>query len=82
MEAGVLCMIDGETFHLFMKNTWIGNLGASCHITNDETGLYDVTEINKLVEGSWEIFLLPKKGRFTLKPAKLMAVNGYIYCGP
>ena len=23
MEAGMLCTIDGETFHLFMKNTWI-----------------------------------------------------------
>ena len=26
----------------YTSNTWIADTGASCHITNDETGLYDV----------------------------------------
>ena len=40
--------IDGETFFLFTKIKWIRGLGALCHITNDDIGLYDVTNINKL----------------------------------
>ena len=30
----------------FTKNTWIRDLGASCHITNNDTGFYDITDIN------------------------------------
>ena len=37
-EAGMMCTINGNTFFSFTKNTWIGDLGASCHITNDDTG--------------------------------------------
>ena len=33
--AGMLCTIDGGTFFLFTKNTWIGDFGASYHITNN-----------------------------------------------
>ena len=36
VEAGILCMIQG-----------IGDLGASCHITNNDIGLYDITDIHK-----------------------------------
>ena len=42
--AGMLFTIYKNTFHLFMKNTLIGNYGASCHINNDDTGLHDTTE--------------------------------------
>ena len=73
-ESGMLCRIDGETFHLVTKNTLIGDLGTSCHITNNDTGLYDINEINTLVQGS--------SGSFAQKSAKLMAVNGYMYYGP
>ena len=33
-EAGMMCMIDDKTFK-FMKNTWNGDSGTSCHTTND-----------------------------------------------
>ena len=46
MEAGMLCMIDGEIFCFFTKDIWIGDSGASYHITNDNMGLCDVTEVN------------------------------------
>ena len=39
IEAGMMCIIDGEMLFLLMKNTWIGDLGASNHITNNDTGL-------------------------------------------
>ena len=29
LEAGMMCTIDGDTFSLFTKNTWIGDSGAS-----------------------------------------------------
>ena len=51
-EYDMLLTIDGETFHLFTKNTWIGNSGGSCHVTNNHTGLYNVVKINKLVQGN------------------------------
>ena len=35
-----------------MKNTQIGDLSTSCHITKNDTGLYNVSDINKLVQGS------------------------------
>ena len=46
METGKLCTIDRETLHLFKKNIWIGDSGASCHTTNDNTSLFDIIEIN------------------------------------
>ena len=39
IEAGVFCTIDGYTFFVH-KNTWLGDSGASCHITNDDTHLF------------------------------------------
>ena len=50
-EAGMLCMIDCDMFHSFMKNTWVGDLGALSHITNNDTGHYNVTIINESVQG-------------------------------
>ena len=61
-EAGRMCTIDGNTFSLFTKNTLIGDLGASCHITNNNTGLYDIIGIDKLIQGSLGIMPDMKKG--------------------
>ena len=62
-EAGMMCTIDGNTFFSFMKNTWIGDLGASCHITNNDDGMYDIININKSIQGSSGIMLATKKGK-------------------
>ena len=51
-EAGTMCMIHGEMFHMFMKNTWIGDSGTQYHIMNYDTALFDVTEINESIQGS------------------------------
>ena len=50
-ESGVLCKMDGGTFHSFTKNMRISNSGAMCHITNNDTGLYEITKINESVKG-------------------------------
>ena len=64
MEAGMLHTIDGETLHSFTKNTWINDSGASCHITNENTGLYNV--VNKLVQGSSGNTSATKRGKFCI----------------
>ena len=67
MEAGMVCMIDGETFFSFMENMWIHDLGSSCHIIKHGSGLYDMTNINKLVQGSWGNMPAMKKGNIHMK---------------
>ena len=62
-EAGMMCTINGNTFFSFRKNTWIGDSGAPCHITNDDKGMYDVININKSIQGSYSIMPAMKKGK-------------------
>ena len=54
---------DGDTFSPFTKNTWIGDPGALCHITNNYTILFDVIDINKLIQGSSGIMPAAKKDK-------------------
>ena len=61
-EAGMMCTIDGNTF-LFTKKTQMRDSGASCHITNNDTGLYNATNINELMQGSSSIMPATKKGK-------------------
>ena len=63
MEAGMVCTIDGEMFYLFTKNMQMGNLGASCDITNNDTGLFDVNEINESVQESSGDTFATKEGK-------------------
>ena len=81
MEACILCTIDGEMFHSFTKNTWIGNSGASCHITNDDTGLYNVTNIKKLLKGSLGNMSIAKKASYAQKYIKSMVAKSNTYYG-
>ena len=62
-EAGMMCTIDGKTFFMFTKNTWIGDLGSSCHITNDNTGHYDIIDIDELIQASSSLMPAMKKGK-------------------
>ena len=75
MEAGMLSTIDEETFDSSTKNTWIGNSGVSCYITYSDTGLYDVTKINELLQGSMGNMSTNNKGKLCRKSGKLMEVN-------
>ena len=66
MEAGMLCTINVDMFYLFMKNTWMGDSRASCHITNDNTGLFDIINIDKLIQGSSGNMPVTKKGKLCI----------------
>ena len=46
-----------------MKNTWTGDFGVLCHITNDDKGMYDIININELIQGSSGIMPAMKKGK-------------------
>ena len=59
----MMCTIDGISFHSFTKNTWIGDSGASCHITNDEKGMFNVIEIQESIQGSSGTMPATKKGK-------------------
>ena len=65
-EAGMMCTIERDTFYLFTKNTSIGGSSALCHITNDNTGLFDVIDINELIQGSFTIMPTTKKGKLCI----------------
>lgn len=50
-EKALVCTINGRTYPSFTKNTWIGDSGASCHITNNDSKMYDVKNIDETVSG-------------------------------
>ena len=58
-----MCTIDGDTFYSLMRITWIRDSGASCHITNNDTGMYDITDINESIQGSSSIMPTTKKSK-------------------
>ena len=60
-------------FFLFTKNTWIRDSGTLCHTTNNDKGLYDVTNIYKLVQGSSGRMATTEKGKLHMKVCQ---VNG------
>jgi len=51
-EQGMHCFINGVRYESFTKNTWIGDTGASCHLTNSLEGMFDMVEIQEEIEGS------------------------------
>ena len=65
--------IDEETFFSFTKNMLIGYLNVSCHITNNDLGLYDITNINESVQGCSGSMSTMMKGKGHMK---VHQVNG------
>ena len=54
-EADMMSTINGDTFFLFTKNTWIVDSSASCYITNKDTSLFNMIDINESIQGSYSI---------------------------
>ena len=50
----------------FSQRTHVRDLGASCYIINDGTGLYDITNINKSVQGSSGNMSTTKKSKLCM----------------
>ena len=65
-KAGMMCTINVDSFYSFTKNTWNGDSGASCHITNNDTNMFDVTDINESIQGSSSIMPTTKKGKLCI----------------
>ena len=67
IEASMLCTMGRETFQMFTKNTWIGDSLISCHITNNDTHLFNITVINESVQGSLGSMPAIRKRKFCIK---------------
>ena len=37
-----------KQYNKLEENTWLCDSGATCHLTNDPTGVYDIVEINEM----------------------------------
>ena len=73
-EKVLKCTIQGNTYPSFTESTWYGDSGASCHITNDDTDMYDVEEINELIGGIGpDAIVATKKGK---KKCMIKQVDG------
>ena len=66
-KTGTMCTINGDMFCSFTKITWIGDSGASCHVTNNDTGMYDIIDINELTQASSGIMPTTKKSKLCVK---------------
>ena len=80
-EAGMLCTIDGDTFYSFAKNTGIGDLTALCHITNDNTGLFNLTNKIEVIQESLGNMPTITKKSFASMSDKLTVLNRCILYG-
>ena len=45
----MMCTINGNSLCTFTKNTWIGDTGTSCHITHNDTGMFEIEQIDESV---------------------------------
>ena len=81
-KADMLWTINGEMFHSFMRNTLVGNSNALHYIANNDTGLYDINDINNLVQGSSGNKSTTKRASYNSKHIKLMKAKSYIYYEP
>ena len=66
MESGMLCTIDREIFHSFMKNTWIGDSSTLHHIMNDNMGSLKSPKFMSQFKEAWAVCLPSEKGKLCI----------------
>ena len=59
----MMCTINGDNFYSFTKKTWIGDSGVLYHITNDDTSMFNITDIDESIQDSLHIMLATKKDK-------------------
>ena len=42
-----VCYVTLALIFFICNNTWIGDSGTLCHLTNNDAGLYDIISINE-----------------------------------
>ena len=52
-ETSMMCTIDGDSFYTLTKNAKVGKSSAVCHTTNDVPSMFDIIDINKLMQRSF-----------------------------
>jgi hypothetical protein len=63
-ETAMMCTIDGVKYPSFTEDTMFGNSGASCHIVNSDSGMYQVERIHESIGGIGSDVKATKKGSF------------------
>ena len=70
-EAGMTCIIDGEIFHRFIKNTRIGDSITWYHVTIFNIGLFNVTKIKESIQGSYGSVWAIKRGKLYINVCQM-----------
>ena len=47
-NKGLSCILKGEPYFPFTKQTWVDDSGSSCHLNNDDSGIHYVTIISDI----------------------------------
>ena len=63
-KTSMVCNIDRESFFMLSKCTWVGVSSASCHITNDDVRMNDVSTSMILFKTAQAIWRQPKRISF------------------
>ena len=74
-ETGMMWTIDGELFFIITKNMWIEDLSASCHITNNDTGVYNNIDIDEPFQVSSGNMKAAKRESYIWRWIKLIVVK-------
>ena len=45
-EMGKMCYINGDSFYIFTKITWLGDIGATHNTANNDTGMFYIEQID------------------------------------
>ena len=77
----MMCTINDDMFLLFTKNMYIGDSGVSCHITSNNTSMFDIINIDKLIQGSSGIMPARKMASYVSPYGKLMELNVSTFYG-
>ena len=73
-EEGVL-MASNQS-NKFTKDTWVGDTGATSHMTNSDKGLIDVQMINEQIRvGNGKFMIATKKGRLPAQSSSRMEMT-------
>ena len=59
----MMSTINDDTFHLSIMNIWSGESGVSCHFTNNDKGMYGITDIDESIQVSSSIMPATKNGK-------------------
>ena len=75
VQEEVVLMASNQS-NKFTKDTWVGDTGATSHMTNSDKGLIDVQMINEQIRvGNGKFMIATKKGRLPAQSSSRMEMT-------